>query len=90
MCYKLQGTDVVKTKLDQAEEQGPTLDLVRNSLLFRELTAEHEEVLKHKWIESEKIGHDIGLGIAQVDWNLKYRSQWRKERREHHHLCPPS
>ena len=57
-------------------------DLVGHSLLYRESQAEREEILRHKWLESEKKGHDIGLELAQVDWRIKYRSQWRKERRE--------
>jgi hypothetical protein len=53
-------------------------DLLRNSLLYLELRAEHEEVLKHKWLESEKKGRDIGFDIAMVDWRLKHRSNWRR------------
>jgi hypothetical protein len=56
-------------------------DLLRNSLLYRESQAEHEEILRHKWIESEKAGHDIGFDMAQVDWRIKHRSEWCKERR---------
>jgi hypothetical protein len=54
-------------------------DLVKQSLLYREFKAEHEEILRHKWYESEKIGHDIGFELAQVDWRIKYGSRWRKE-----------
>jgi len=57
-------------------------DLLKQSLLYREQQAEHEEILKHKWIESEKAGHDIGFDLAQMDWRLKHRSRWRKEWRE--------
>src|ERR1043165_732050 len=31
-------------------------DLVKNSSLYREFQAEREEILRHKWIESEKEG----------------------------------
>ena len=54
-------------------------NLVKQSLLYREFQAEHEEILRHKWYESEKIGHDIGFELAHVDWRIKYGSQWRKE-----------
>ena len=64
-------------------------DLLKNSLLFRELDAEHEEILRHKWIESEKVGHDVGIDAAQVDWNLKHRSKWRKERQQKHPSSTP-
>jgi hypothetical protein len=72
----------MKVSVDAAKEPRSSLDLVRNSLLYRELSAEHEEVLRHKWIESEKMGRDIGFGAAQVDWNLKHRSHWRRQRRQ--------
>ena len=55
-------------------------DLVKNSNLYREFQAEREEILKHKWIESEKVGYDIGFERALTDWIIKYRSKWRKER----------
>ena len=35
-------------------------DLLKNSSLYREFQAEREEILKHKWIESEKAGYEIG------------------------------
>jgi hypothetical protein len=53
---------------------------VKRSLLYREYSAELEEVLLHKWIESEKVGYDIGFERALVDWHLKYRSIWRAKR----------
>jgi predicted transcriptional regulator len=52
--------------------------LVVNSLLYLELKAEHEEILKHKWIESQKIGKDIGFDVAKINWRLKHHSNWRK------------
>ena len=55
-------------------------DLVKNSSLYREFQAEREEILKHKWIESEKAGHDIGFERALTDWIVKHRSKWRKAR----------
>jgi hypothetical protein len=41
-----------------------TTDLVRNSSLCSEFMAEREEILRHKWIESEKTGADIGFERA--------------------------
>jgi hypothetical protein len=35
-----------------------------------------EEILKHKWIESEKAGHDLGSEAA-ADWIDKYADKWR-------------
>ena len=31
----------------------------------------------HRWIESEKAGHDLGRAAA-LDWVLKYAAQWRE------------
>jgi hypothetical protein len=55
-------------------------DLFRKSTLYREFQAEREEIMKHKWIESEKVGYDIGFEQALTDWILKHRSKWRKAR----------
>lgn len=63
-----------------APEASDGKDLVRNSSLYREFQAEREEILKHKWIESEKAGYDIGFERALTDWIIKHRSKWRKGR----------
>lgn len=55
-------------------------DLVKNSVLYKEFLAEREEILRHKWIESEKAGRDIGFERALLDWIVKYRSGWRSDR----------
>jgi hypothetical protein len=62
-------------------------DLVKNSVLYREFLAEREEILKHKWLESEKVGHDIGFERALLDWIVKHRSKWREAR---HHPATPN
>ena len=59
-------------------------ELVRESLLYKEFIAEREEILKHKWIESEKAGHDIGFEKALLDWIVKHRSSWRAQRHPSH------
>jgi hypothetical protein len=53
---------------------------VKNSVLYKEFLAEREEILKHKWIESEKAGADIGFEKALLDWIVKHRSSWRDRR----------
>ena len=55
-------------------------DLVKDSLLYKEFLAEREEILRHKWLESEKAGHDIGFEKALLDWIVKHRSHWRSQR----------
>jgi hypothetical protein len=51
---------------------------LRNSTLYQDFLAEREEILRHKWIESEKVGHDIGFEWALTDWILRHRSGWRR------------
>lgn len=60
-------------------------DLVRDSLLYKEFLAEREEILRHKWIESEKAGHDIGFEKALLDWIVRHRSSWRTQRQQREH-----
>jgi len=60
----------------------PTPDsFVTQSNLYQEFLAEREEILKHKWLESEKAGHDIGFERALLDWIRKHRNHWREDRR---------
>lgn len=37
-----------------------------------------EEIRKHKWIESEKKGRDIGFITAAIDWIKNHGEEWRK------------
>ena len=55
-------------------------DLVEKSTLYREFQAEREEIMRHKWIESEKVGYDIGFEHALTDWIMRHRSKWRRGR----------
>jgi hypothetical protein len=57
-------------------------DLLKSSTLYQEFLAEREEILRHKWIESEKNGKDIGFEQALTDWIIHHRSEWRKNRLE--------
>ena len=67
--------------MSQTNAQGSNgTDLVRKSSLYREFEAEKEEIMKHKWIESQKAGHDIGFERALTDWIIKHRSKWRRSR----------
>ncbi len=75
---------------DEVKASSPKDDLLRKSLLYRQFRAEHEEVMKHKWYESEKAGHDIGFDRALTDWNLKHRSGWLKWWQSENQLARPS
>jgi hypothetical protein len=56
-------------------------EFVKQSSLYQEFLAEREEVLRHKWLESERLGHDIGFERALLDWIRKHRESWRVARR---------
>ncbi|HEY8835261.1 MAG TPA: hypothetical protein VIM09_06715 [Chthoniobacterales bacterium] len=70
----------MKNSADMTAAQGEQSQFVKNSVLYKEFLAEREEILKHKWIESEKAGSDIGFEKALLDWIVKYRSSWRNKR----------
>jgi len=66
---------------EKREISADSKSMVMNSALYREFLAERDEILKHKWIESEKAGFDIGFERALLDWIVKHRSTWRRSRR---------
>ncbi len=73
----------VKKSMDSANKKiaAPSDSFVTNSNLYQEFLAEREEILKHKWLESEKVGRDIGFERALLDWIRKHRNSWREQRR---------
>ncbi len=54
---------------------------VKDSNLYQHFLAEREEILRHKWLESEKAGYDVGFERALLDWIRNHRDKWRSERR---------
>jgi hypothetical protein len=58
----------------------PDQGFAQRSTLYQEFLAEREEILRHKWIESEKQGKDIGFERALLDWIRKHRENWRGAR----------
>jgi hypothetical protein len=74
------GRKKLSSDMSNISETSNGTDLVRKSSLYREFQAEREEIMKHKWIESEKAGHDIGFERALTDWIIKHRTKWRKSR----------
>ena len=40
------------------------------------MAAQKEEMLRHKWIESEKAGHDLGDSVM-VQWAKEHGAEWR-------------
>ena len=57
-------------------------DLLKNSSLYREFQAEREEILRHKWFESEKAGRDVGFACARISWVVHHRARWRQQRQQ--------
>ena len=57
-------------------------DLLKNSTLYREFQAEREEILRHKWYESQKAGRDVGFEQALTDWIINHRANWRRARQQ--------
>ncbi len=69
-----------KPEMPSSEED--QTQFVKDSALYKEFLAERAEILKHKWIESEKAGKDIGFERALLEWVVKHRSNWRERRRK--------
>lgn len=55
------------------------MENLKESNLYQKFLAERNEILRHKWLESEKAGLDIGFEKALLDWVIKHR----KERIKH-------
>ena len=72
----------MKEEPDMSPSQADQAEFVKESALYKEFLAERAEILKHKWIESEKAGKDIGFERALLDWVVKHRSDWRERRRK--------
>ena len=63
------------------QEPSTSHEFVKQSSLYQEFLAEREEILRHKWLESERLGYDIGFERALIDWTRHHRARWRAERR---------
>lgn len=73
-----------------AQEPSTSREFVKQSSLYQEFLAEREEILKHKWLESERLGYDIGFERALLDWIRKHRESWRAARRQQQGAHPSS
>jgi hypothetical protein len=58
---------------------------VKKTNLYKEFIAQRDEILKHKWYESERVGHDIGFAQALIDWTMRFKSKWIQERHPKDH-----
>lgn len=55
---------------------------IKDTSLYKESLAQKEEVMKHKWYESERAGHDVGFAYAIIDWTIKFKNNWIKDRKK--------
>ena len=69
---------------DQQPNSPATRDdsLLKGSALYREFLAEREEILRHKWLQSEAQGDDVGFENALLNWMVNHRSAWYASRRQ--------
>ena len=63
--------EVLSNLLESEDEE-------KHKAFIRFLDAQKEAMEVHKWIESEKAGHDLG-DFAKQDWVKKYAAQFREE-----------
>lgn len=77
------------TYSSKSPESPQSRDFVKQSTLYQEFLAEREEILRHKWLESERLGYDIGFERALLDWIRKHREGWRSSRRPRPHTDAP-
>ena len=66
---------------EKSQPRNDQHEFVKRSSLYQEFLAERDEILRHKWLESERLGHDIGFERALLDWIRKHRDGWRAARR---------
>lgn len=49
---------------------------------YEKFLAEREEILRHKWIESQKAHEDIGFERALTNWVINHREKWRESSKQ--------
>ena len=65
--------------MDDENKLKPNIQ-IDNSQLYQEFLEERGQILRHKWLESEKEGRDIGFLRALLDWVTNHRKKWRKDK----------
>ena len=62
-----------------SEQEDPSW--LENTTLMATWRSMKEEILRHKWLESEKEGSDIGWERAFVNWMAHHRIGFERARR---------
>lgn len=57
---------------------GTAVPELSTTRLYRHFMLMRDEILKHKWYESERSGFDVGFEYALLDWNVKFKQAWDK------------
>lgn len=58
------------------------LENFRGTPLYNDFRRERNEIFRHKWLESEKAGKDIGFEEALMSWIVQHRNNWVSSGRE--------
>jgi hypothetical protein len=56
--------------------------LFERSMVIQGIMEERDEILRFKWLESEKAHQDIGFEKALLRWVIRHRSTWLEQRRK--------
>jgi hypothetical protein len=56
--------------------------VLEETSLYREFLAQREEIMKHKWYESERAGYDVGFAYALMDWTIRFKTKWLMSRKK--------
>lgn len=65
-----------------SNSENETQGVVYQSKIYQEYCRKRDEILKYKWIESEKAGKDIGMDKAWLQWEAKYYKKWKTSESE--------
>lgn len=49
---------------------------MKNTRLYKHFLEMRDEILKHKWFESERANKDVGFEYALIDWIVKHKPRW--------------
>jgi hypothetical protein len=65
-----------------ASESDEQLHPFGRSAVVRGIKEARDEILRFKWLESEKAHQDIGFEKALLRWVIRHRSTWLEQRRK--------
>lgn len=65
--------------LNKYNSEGVCMVEMTSTRLYVHFKEMREEILKHKWYESEKAHQDVGFEFALLDWILKHKADWDKK-----------